>query len=66
MCYSINKLAKLADISTRTLRYYDEIGLLKLTRINSNDYRLYEQNEVDKLQQILFYRELGSEVHGIL
>jgi len=66
LCYSINKLAKLADISTRTLRYYDEIGLLKLTRINSNDYRLYEQNEVDKLQQILFYRELGSEVHGIL
>ncbi len=59
MEYSINKLAKLAGISTRTLRYYDEIGLLCPLRVSGNSYRVYGQREVDLLQQILFYRELG-------
>jgi len=58
MEYTINKLAKLAGITTRTLRHYDEIGLLSPTRSNSNGYRIYGQLEVDKLQHILFYREL--------
>lgn len=69
MEYTINKLAKLAGISTRTLRYYDEIGLLTPVRLSSNGYRIYGQNEVDKLQQILFYRELGvllAEIKSIL
>ena len=65
MCYTINKLAKLAGISTRTLRYYDEIGLLKPLRISSNGYRIYGQSEIDKLQQILFYRELGMPLDEI-
>jgi Predicted transcriptional regulators len=65
MCYTINKLAKLAGVSTRTLRYYDEIGLLKPNRINSSGYRLYEQGEVDRLQQILLYRELGMPLEDI-
>lgn len=38
---------------------YDEIGILKPARINSSGYRIYGQKEVDRLQQILFYRELG-------
>ncbi|WP_404330939.1 MerR family transcriptional regulator [Mesobacillus maritimus] len=59
MEYTVQKLASLAGISTRTLRYYDEIGLLKPARVNSSGYRIYGQNEVDRLQQILFYRELG-------
>ena len=59
MEYSIDKLAKLAGISSRTLRYYDEIGLLKPLRTNSSGYRIYGSNEVSRLQQILFFRELG-------
>ncbi|QTH45621.1 MerR family transcriptional regulator [Cohnella sp. LGH] len=58
MEYTVQKLGQLAGISTRTLRYYDEIGLLKPARINSSGYRIYGQWEVDRLQQILFYREL--------
>lgn len=59
MEYTVRKLSKMAGISTRTLRYYDEIGLLKPAGINSSGYRLYGQAQVDRLQQILFYRELG-------
>ncbi|MBC2148844.1 MerR family transcriptional regulator [Listeria booriae] len=59
MEYTVQKLAKLAGVSTRTLRYYDEIEILKPARINSSGYRIYGQNEVDRLQQILFYREMN-------
>ncbi|NSL53218.1 MerR family transcriptional regulator [Calidifontibacillus erzurumensis] len=65
MEYTVQKLAALAGISTRTLRYYDEIGLLKPARINSSGYRIYGKEEVDKLQQILFYRELGISLENI-
>lgn len=56
MEYTVQKLGKLAGISARTIRYYDEIGILKPARINSSGYRIYGQREVDTLQQILFYR----------
>lgn len=49
MEYSINELSKLAKVSKRTLRYYDEINLLSPKRINSSGYRIYGQNEIDKL-----------------
>lgn len=65
MEYSINKLAKMAGVSTRTLRYYDEIKLLRPARISSNGYRVYGKKEVDLLQQILFYRELGVPLDEI-
>jgi DNA-binding transcriptional MerR regulator len=65
MEYTVLKLGKLAGISTRTLRYYDEIGILKPARINSSGYRIYGEEEVDKLQQILFYRELGVSLTDI-
>ncbi|HPU63773.1 MAG TPA: MerR family transcriptional regulator [Mobilitalea sp.] len=65
MEYTVQKLAKLAGISTRTLRYYDEIGLLKPARINSSGYRIYGSKEVDRLQQILFYRELEFPIEKI-
>ena len=48
------------------LRYYDEIGLLKPARINSSGYRIYGKKEVDRLQQILFYRELEVSLEDIL
>lgn len=65
MEYTVQKLGSLAGVSTRTLRYYDEIGILKPARINSSGYRIYGQAEVDRLQQILFYRELGISLESI-
>ncbi|WP_042352840.1 MerR family transcriptional regulator [Bacillus massiliigorillae] len=65
MEYTVHKLGKLAGVSSRTLRYYDEIGILKPARINSSGYRIYGQAEVDRLQQILFYRELGVGLESI-
>ncbi|MFS0864781.1 MerR family transcriptional regulator [Fredinandcohnia sp. 179-A 10B2 NHS] len=65
MEYTVQKLAKLAGVSSRTLRYYDEIGILKPARTNSSGYRIYGQNEVNRLQQILFYRELGIGLEDI-
>lgn len=65
MEYTVQKLARLAGISTRTLRYYDEIGLLKPAMINSSGYRIYGKDEVDRLQQIMFYRDLGVELESI-
>ncbi len=65
MEYTVQKLGELAGISTRTLRYYDEIGILKPARINSSGYRIYGQKEVDRLQQILFYREMGISLEEI-
>lgn len=65
MEYTINKLAKLAGVSTRTLRWYDECGLLPPKAVRSNGYRIYGQDELGRLQQIMFYRELGVELSEI-
>jgi len=65
MEYTINKLAKLAGISTRTLRHYDGIGLLSPVRSVANNYRVYDQVEIDRLQHILFYRELNVPLDEI-
>ena len=65
MEYTVQRLSKMAGISTRTLRYYDEIGILKPARISSSGYRIYGQAEVDRLQMILFYRELGLNLESI-
>ncbi|MGM0846646.1 MAG: MerR family transcriptional regulator [Bacillota bacterium] len=65
MEYTIKKLGETAGVSTRTLRYYDEIEILKPARINSSGYRIYGESEVDRLQQILFYKELGVELEKI-
>jgi len=65
MEYTIKKLASLAGITTRTLRYWDSIGLLKPKRITSSGYRIYGKEEVDRLQQILFFRELAFSLDEI-
>lgn len=65
MHYTVNALAQVAGVSARTLRYYDEIGLLSPKRRSTNGYREYGQKEVDRLQQILFYRELGMQLEEI-
>ncbi|QSX09152.1 MerR family transcriptional regulator [Alkalibacter rhizosphaerae] len=65
MEYTIQKLAKLAGVTPRTLRYYDEIGLLKPCRSSSSGYRIYGKKEVDLLQQILFYRSMDMPLEEI-
>lgn len=65
MEYSIKKLSEMAGVSSRTLRYYDTIDLLKPKRINSSGYRIYGKNEVDRLQQILFFREFEIPLEEI-
>lgn len=65
MEYSIRALAELAGVSARTLRYYDEIGLLKPLYVTDAGYRFYGENEVMRLQQILFYRERGFDLKTI-
>ena len=65
MEYTIQKLSELAGISSRTIRYYDEINLLKPVRLSDSGYRMYGTDEVNRLQQILFYRELGISLGQI-
>ncbi len=65
MEYGSNKVSKMSGVSARTLRYYDEIGLLKPARIAASGYRVYGQAELDTLQQILFYRELEFPLEAI-
>ncbi len=65
MEYSSNQVSKMSGVSARTLRYYDEIGLLKPARIASSGYRIYGQAELDTFQQILFYKEMGFSLTDI-
>lgn len=58
MAYTVKKLAKISGVSVRTLRFYDEIELLKPAYYGANNYRYYEKEQLLMLQQILFYREL--------
>ena len=63
--YTIGELADLAGVSIRTLHYYDQIGLLKPSFRGANDYRFYEYEDLLKLQQILFFRELDMPLKKI-
>lgn len=65
MEYTIQKLSRLAGVSTRTLRFYDEIGLLKPKRTSTSGYRIYGEAEVDRLQQILFFKQLSFSLDEI-
>ena len=55
----------MSGVSTRTLRYYDAIDILKPMKVAPSGYRIYGQSEVDMLQQILLYRELGFSLESI-
>lgn len=57
--YTIGELADLAGVTRKTLRHYDKIGLLQPQTLSEAGYRLYGQAEVDLLQQILFFKEMG-------
>lgn len=63
--FSVKQLSQLAGVTSRTLRYYDQIDLLKPTRIGANGYRYYGEDALLRLQQILFYRELEMPLEDI-
>jgi DNA-binding transcriptional MerR regulator len=63
--FTVRQLSKLAGVTPRALRHYDDIGLLKPSRIGENGYRYYGEESLLKLQQILFYRELEMPLDEI-
>lgn len=62
---SVSQIAKLTGTSIRTLQYYDEIDLLKPSELTASGYRLYDDEAIQKLQQILFFKELGFKLQEI-
>lgn len=65
MKYSVSKTSKLSGVSIRTLHYYDEIGLLIPSEISDTGYRYYDEKNLEKLQQILFFKELDFSLKEI-
>jgi MerR family transcriptional regulator, thiopeptide resistance regulator len=63
--FTVKQLSKMAGVTPRTLHHYDDIGLLKPSRIGDNGYRYYGEEALLKLQQILFYRELDFPLDDI-
>lgn len=63
--YSVKQLARISGVSVRTLHHYDKIGLLKPARRTEARYRMYGKEELLRLQQILFYRELDFSLQEI-
>lgn len=63
--WSIHEIAKLVGTTTRTLRHYDEIGLLRPSRVGSNHYRYYDQQCLVRLQRILLLRDMGLGLDAI-
>ncbi|ACU69020.1 transcriptional regulator, MerR family [Catenulispora acidiphila DSM 44928] len=59
MSWSIAQVARMSGVTARTLRHYDDIGLLKPDHVGANGYRYYEEAQLLRLQQILVLRELG-------
>ena len=65
MSYSVGQVAGLAGVTIRTLHHYDEVGLLSPSGRSSAGYRIYQESDLRRLQQILFYRELGFTLEEI-
>jgi len=61
----INEVSKLANISVRTLHYYDQINLLKPIRVNSSGYRIYDEECLKELKQILLLKEMDFNLDEI-
>lgn len=67
--YTVSQLADMAGVSVRTLHHYDKIDLLKPSARTEGGYRLYEEQDLLRLQQVLFFKELDfplSEIGSIL
>ncbi|MBI4320696.1 MAG: MerR family transcriptional regulator [Chloroflexi bacterium] len=65
MPYTIKKVADLAGLTVRALHHYDHVGLLRPAAQNEAGYRLYAEEDLERLQQILFFRELGFSLRDI-
>lgn len=63
--YKIGQFAKMMNVSIRTIHYYDQIGLLKPSKILDNGYRLYDQKDILKLQKILSLKYMGFSLEDI-
>ncbi|MGZ3305097.1 MAG: MerR family transcriptional regulator [Asticcacaulis sp.] len=67
--YTVSEVARMAGVGIKTLHHYDAIGLLPPLSVSSAGYRLYGRAQLERLQQILFYRELGfplKHIHNLL
>lgn len=65
MAYTVKAVSDLAGISIRTLHHYDEIGLVKPAHKTASGYRLYTEEDLERFQQVLFFRELGFSLKDI-
>lgn len=65
MLYTVKEVSRLAHVTIKTLYYYHKIGLLLPCKISDAGYRLYGPSELERLQQILFYRELDFSLQKI-
>lgn len=69
MEWAIQEIAKLAGTTSRALRHYDEVGLVRPSRIGANGYRYYDADALVRLQRVMLMRQLGlglAEIAGIL
>ncbi len=62
---TVKEVSRLTGVSVRTLQYYDEIGLFKPTKLTESGYRLYDDEALKELQQILFFKELDFSLKAI-
>ena len=62
MDYTIKQVAEMSGVSNRTLRFYHEEKLLEPREMNQSGYRIYGEEELERLQQILLYKELGLKL----
>src|SRR5829696_2685452 len=65
MAYTVKRIAEIAGVSIRTLQHYDQIGLLKPSSHSAAGYRLYQETDLERLQQVLFFKELGFDLKEI-
>lgn len=63
---TVKEVSELTGISIRTLRYYDEIDLLKPAKVTEAGYRLYDESSLKKLRQIMFFRELEVPLSDVV
>jgi DNA-binding transcriptional MerR regulator len=65
MAYTVKAVCNIAGVSVRTLHHYDEIGLLRPAGRSAAGYRLYSEKDLQRLQQVLFFKELGFDLAEI-
>src|SRR4051794_18632352 len=66
MSYSVGQAADLSGVTVRTLHHYGQIGLLEPAERSPTGYRQYSDADLERLQHILFYRELGFSLEDIM